>query len=454
MIKAHFIMQNMPQLDPKILIFLIVVLVVLCFLTILYFIKPKKKSIAKNRNFDEVKDIISNESDSNDQVEKNQNESLDISEEIEAYTNVNNDKEANLDVVTEQVFIDDVNAKKDNDVEIAMVDEEKEAENETNEVRSTEDFKTESIEPNKVMAFELESKDGEKRKVRFVRYRRSFVAQLLLKEHLIPIYKEIKDEILSYKGVKSRLSFKGERFSIGRKTLIRMCVRGKRLYIYYALNPQEIEEKFHVIDVSDKKIGEQLPTLQRVLSNRSVSYAKRLINILMQENDMTVLDADKVVKTDYDSYLCKKSFEDLIAERSIIEYYVEQEVEDDYDISTYNSFLDDEDDDSDISVSLEEANNQISDSLIERKIQKSSKKHGSGKLHVINLAVLSKEFANDDFIDLEALKEKRLLPKNATRYKVLASGILDKTLNIEADDFSKEAMKMIIYLGGSVSIIK
>ena len=174
----------------------------------------------------------------------------------------------------------------------------------------------------------------------------------------------------------------------------------------------------------------------------------------MQENDMTVLDADKVVKTDYDSYLCKKSFEDLIAERSIIEYYVEQEVEDDYDISTYNSFLDDEDDDSDISVSLEEANNQISDSLIERKIQKSSKKHGSGKLHVINLAVLSKEFANDDFIDLEALKEKRLLPKNATRYKVLASGILDKTLNIEADDFSKEAMKMIIYLGGSVSIIK
>lgn len=101
-------------------------------------------------------------------------------------------------------------------------------------------------------------------------YSKSFNAQVVLQPNLKPIYKEINEEFLSYKNVKARLSFKGVRYSIGRQLLAKMFVRGKRIYLYYALDPQNLEEKYHLKDVSDKKIGAELPALQRVLSPRSV----------------------------------------------------------------------------------------------------------------------------------------------------------------------------------------
>ena len=75
------------------------------------------------------------------------------------------------------------------------------------------------------------------------------------------------------------------------------------------------------------------------------------------------------------------------------------------------------------------------------------------KKHVVNVDTLSKAFASGDVVDLEALKKKGLVPKNAKAIKILARGALDKVLTVRADDFSADAVKMIVLTGGKASRI-
>lgn len=144
--------------------------------------------------------------------------------------------------------------------------------------------------------------------------RKSFIAKLVLNRELIPIYEELKNFALSYKKVKSLISFKCEKFSCGRKILMRFFVKGKRLYIYYATTPEGYPTKYRLIDVSDKGIGKQLPTLQKVLSTRSVKYAKEMIAKIMEQNEIPLLPPDKVKKPAYSELLRKRSVSKLIDE--------------------------------------------------------------------------------------------------------------------------------------------
>ena len=59
---------------------------------------------------------------------------------------------------------------------------------------------------------------------------------------------------------------------------------------------------------------------------------------------------------------------------------------------------------------------------------------------------VSKE--NYELVYTGEMKEKRLIPKNAGRIKVLAGGVMTKALTIEADKYSIQAVKMITLAGG------
>jgi ribosomal protein L15 len=72
----------------------------------------------------------------------------------------------------------------------------------------------------------------------------------------------------------------------------------------------------------------------------------------------------------------------------------------------------------------------------------------SGKVHAINLDTICDHFENGDVVTLDSLKEKRLAPQNAGRLKVLARGTMNKSLTIESDSFSIQAVKMITLAGG------
>lgn len=274
-------------------------------------------------------------------------------------------------------------------------------------------------------------------------YNKSFNAQIVLQSNLKPIYKEINNEFLSYKNVHARLSFKCVRYSIGRKLLAKMFVRGKKIYLYYALNPYDQDPKYHLKDVSEKKIGEELPSLQKVLSPRSVMYAKQLIEILMSNNEILKLKEEKIKEIDYTEVLKPRSFKQLLEQGLIKAYKIKQEVPEGKEIKEKPK----------IEIKPEEVDEFVTDDEVEEEI---SYKNGKklGKQAIINIGILNEHFDEEDEVTLEKLIEKNLLPKDTKRLKVLAYGILDKGLNVVADDYSKQAIKMIIYMGGSVTILK
>lgn len=71
-----------------------------------------------------------------------------------------------------------------------------------------------------------------------------------------------------------------------------------------------------------------------------------------------------------------------------------------------------------------------------------------GKRVIVNIDVLSANFGNGEKVTVENLKQKGLIPEGAVRLKVLARGALDKSLFVEADEFSLDAVKMIVLTGG------
>lgn len=115
-----------------------------------------------------------------------------------------------------------------------------------------------------------------------VQYIRSFTAKLIQSNDEVKAwYTELKNELLSYKKVKARRSWKRESYRIGRKNVVRFSFRGKMLCMYFALNPNEFEgSKYKVENVAAASYADT-PCLYRMKNNRRVRYAKDLISMVM-----------------------------------------------------------------------------------------------------------------------------------------------------------------------------
>lgn len=75
--------------------------------------------------------------------------------------------------------------------------------------------------------------------------------------------------------------------------------------------------------------------------------------------------------------------------------------------------------------------------------------YSGSKRAQINLDTIAEYFEEGEVVHLNALKQKRLLPKNVGFVKILARGTLNKPLTILAQDFSTAALKMILLTGGT-----
>ena len=114
-------------------------------------------------------------------------------------------------------------------------------------------------------------------------YDKSFAARLSQSESAIKdYYTELKNDILSYKGVKSRVSWHFDSFNKGRTKCLKLQLRGKSMYMYIALPAAELPEKYHVKDMSGKARYKEVPTMLKIRRPRSLKYAKQLVAILME----------------------------------------------------------------------------------------------------------------------------------------------------------------------------
>ena len=121
-----------------------------------------------------------------------------------------------------------------------------------------------------------------------IRYRRSFLSRYIQAEPYIQdYYTEIKNELLSYKGVKPRLSWSKESFKCGRTHIAKMDVKGKALYLYLALDPTALDAKYHAIQAKG-----DCPTLIKIKSERKKKYAIDLIRMLMESLALVRIDRE------------------------------------------------------------------------------------------------------------------------------------------------------------------
>ena len=146
------------------------------------------------------------------------------------------------------------------------------------------DFIDAIAEADKYAVMLEEESRGEVRLV--TRYRRSFQSRLSQSQgNVQEYYNAIKNLLLSYKGVKSRISWNYDAFNRGRSHVAKINVKTKTLYLYLALNPEELADtKYGVIDMSSKKKYATVPVLMKIKGDRKFKYALELIAKLCGED--------------------------------------------------------------------------------------------------------------------------------------------------------------------------
>lgn len=106
-----------------------------------------------------------------------------------------------------------------------------------------------------------------------------------------------------------------------------------------------------------------------------------------------------------------------------------------------------------IGVSVAEAHESMTDEAAESMVIVASGTSAptTGRKAVVNIDTISANFNDGDTVDLDALKEKKLVARKETAVKILARGRLNKQLNVVANDFSADAVKMICLMGGTAT---
>ena len=89
-------------------------------------------------------------------------------------------------------------------------------------------------------------------------------------------------------------------------------------------------------------------------------------------------------------------------------------------------------------------------SLVEVSTSVKSKSDKNGGKAIVNIDTLSANYKAGETVTLESLKQKHLVSKKTGYLKILGRGVLNKPLVVEADDFTVNALKMILLTGGRV----
>ena len=135
---------------------------------------------------------------------------------------------------------------------------------------------------------ELKEKEARGEITLVTRYRRTFESRVALSDDEIrKYYSALKNKLLSYRGVKSRISRNVETYNKGRINLAKLDVKSKSLYLYLGMDFEKVasleDGKYHVRDCSQKKKYASVPTLFKIRGPRKMKYAMELLDLLCNE---------------------------------------------------------------------------------------------------------------------------------------------------------------------------
>ena len=103
------------------------------------------------------------------------------------------------------------------------------------------------------------------------------------------IYNEIRNSIMSYKGVKGRCSSACDTFRLNGAIIAKFLLIGKTIKLYLALNPDDEnlpQNIYHQKDESKKKAYKETPFMVRIQSDLAMRKAKKLVEYMFNEYDI------------------------------------------------------------------------------------------------------------------------------------------------------------------------
>ena len=278
-----------------------------------------------------------------------------------------------------------------------------------------------------------------------VRYSKSFTAKLIQSEdETKEYYSRLKNELLSYKKVKARMSWKRESFRIGRTLIARLQYRGKKLCLYLALDPKSYEgTKYYVEDVSAVASNAQVALMYRIKSERRAKYALDLIADVCakygEEKKKTYKQTNYAAEYPYDST-------ESLVERGLVKEIRYKETQEEVRSALEHA----RDGQTNAEIKASEVKGLMHDEVAAALVVDSVGYSDKSKTAVVNVDTLNEYFAEGERVSLEEMKQKiTYLSKKTTYVKILARGSLNKALTVEADDFSLDAIKMIVLAGGT-----
>ena len=138
---------------------------------------------------------------------------------------------------------------------------------------------------------------------------KNFAKKLLeADKEILARYDELKNFMLLYKGVKSRVSNDFDSFNIGRTQLIKLGFSTQSLKLFLNLEYDKVETRLKCKDASHKKAYKEVPVFLRIKSPRAMRNAKYLIEQVvkrfeLKENPRAVyVDSIKILEEKAKSY--------------------------------------------------------------------------------------------------------------------------------------------------------
>ena len=269
----------------------------------------------------------------------------------------------------------------------------------------------------------------------YIRRIKSFTAKLIQSDDQAKaFYGELKNEVLSYEKTLSRVSWHYDSVYYGRKPVLKFGIRGKTLCVYFALDVKDFKATKYKVELCESKKFALVSCMYRIKNEHRCTLAKDLI--------ATVCANLGLIKGEQQNIEYSLPYEDTEA---LIEKGLIKEIKTQADNKKSTAEI------AVHSVSVKEADAQMSDEVAATYIEDDvdGKTH-KGKKAIINIDVLSANFNDGDTVDIEALWKKKLVAKNVGQVKVLAKGTLNKVLNVDLQDYSLQAVKMIVLVGGTV----
>ncbi|MBQ9514279.1 MAG: uL15 family ribosomal protein, partial [Clostridia bacterium] len=268
----------------------------------------------------------------------------------------------------------------------------------------------------------------------YIRRIKSFTAKLIQSDDDVKaFYGELKNEVLSYEKTLSRVSWHYDSVYYGRKPVLKFGIRGKTLCVYFALDVKDFKATKYKVELCESKKFALVSCMYRIKNEHRCTLAKDLIATVCANLGLVKGEQHNI------EYSFPYEYTEALIEKGLIKE-LKTKVETTETVVEHHH-----------AVTVSEADAEMSDEVAETYIKDDvdGKVH-KGKKAIINIDLLSANFNDGDTVDIEALWEKKLVAKNVGQVKVLAKGTLDKVLNVDLQDYSLQAVKMIVLVGGTV----